>query len=110
MPNPNPNTVSIVRARQIVGMWQFFNCPDDDEATTRDIVIDIFADIYHFLQSEGISWTDVVSNAEKWALTESLPANNDQSTKDWQKRVLDAIYNSDPLAVNDPYEEDDDNV
>lgn len=94
----------ISRGRQIVRLWSLLNF-EDDACTDKDKVIDILTDLYHFCHEKRVIWTDAVSNAEKWGLKESMAHTSSPTMNDDQaQRLLDAIFNADPLSANDPEE------
>lgn len=91
---------------QITRLWAAMNYVEP--SNTRDTLVDMMADLYIFCHQHGIAWSDVVSNAEKWGLQETIPhdAGFEQSS-DVAQRLFDALFGSDPLAVNDPKEDGD---
>lgn len=95
----------ISRGRQIVRLWAFLNY-EDDEGGDRATIVDILTDLYHFCQTKGVVWTDAVSSAERWGLQESIVHDRalNEMDDDQAQRLLDAIFNADPLSANDPEE------
>lgn len=93
------------RGRQIVRMWEFLNYENNEDGTDGDTVVDILTDLFHFCQSRNIVWTQAVSDAEKWAMKESIEWDAAHPIKEgWEQRLLETIFNHDPLAVNDEEE------
>lgn len=93
----------ISRGGQIIRLWATLNYSQPESETNT--VIDILADLYIYCTSHNIKWSQVVGQAEKWGLQETLAWEKQLAPKEgWEQRMLDAIFNADPLAVNDPEE------
>jgi len=101
----------IQRGRQIVKLWHHLNF--DEDTTPTDTVIDMMADLYLYCVSSKINWTQVVARATKWGIEESFDydINYIVDNKTAAQRMLDAFYNNDtdPLSVNDPYDNEEEN-
>lgn len=91
---------------QITRLWAAMNYVEPSDP--RDTLVDMMADLYIFCHQHGIAWSDVVSNAEKWGLQETILHDVQRPQPDGDvERLFDAIFGSDPLAANDPKEDGD---
>lgn len=85
----------ISRGRQIVRLWETLNYEEPE--SLRETLVDMLADLYHLCIHKQVSWTDVVSNAEKWGLVEGLAETTvtPETPEDRMYRLLKEISEMD---------------
>lgn len=86
----------ISRGMQVVRLWQTLNYAEPE--SLRDTMIDILTDLFHVCMKSGLAWSEIVSNAEKWGLTEGviMPVDPNRKLTDEQiNRLLKDVLGKD---------------
>lgn len=80
----------ISRGMQVVRLFQTLNY--DDPESLRDTMVDLLTDLFHVCQHNGLMWSEIVSNAEKWGLTEGASMPSPSLTDEQVKKLLKGIF------------------